>query len=138
VNKARIQGVELSAGTQVAGFDVNANATLQKPENRSGTNAGKTVIYRPKQIASVDVDRRFGKVRVGATVRGESKRYTNAANTDALAGYGTLDLRSNYQLGKDWTMGAKIGNVLDKQYQTNKGYNQDGLNALVTLKYAPK
>lgn len=64
VNKARIQGVELSAGTQVAGFDVNANATLQKPENRSGTNAGKTVIYRPKQIASVDVDRRFGKVRV--------------------------------------------------------------------------
>ena len=138
VNKARIQGVELSAGTQVAGFDVNANATLQKPENRSGTNTGKTVIYRPKQIASVDVDRRFGKVRVGATVRGESKRYTNATNTDALAGYGTLDLRSDYQLGKDWTMGAKIGNVLDKQYETNKGYNQDGLNALVTLKYAPK
>ena len=101
INKARIQGLELSAGTQVAGFEVNANATLQKPH-------------------------------------GESKRYTNAANTSTLAGYGTLDLRSDYQLGKDWTIGAKIGNVLDKQYQTNKGYNQDGLNALVTLKYAPK
>ena len=138
INKARIQGLELSAGTQVAGFEVNANATLQKPENRSGTNAGNTVIYRPEQIANVDVDRQFGKVRVGATVHGESKRYTNAANTSTLAGYGTLDLRSDYQLGKDWTIGAKIGNVLDKQYQTNKGYNQDGLNALVTLKYAPK
>lgn len=40
-------------------------------------------------------------------MRGENKRYTNATNTDALAGYGTLDLRSDYQLGKDWTMGAK-------------------------------
>jgi vitamin B12 transporter len=28
--------------------------------------------------------------------------------------------------------------VLDKQYQTNQGYNQDGINGLVTVKYAPK
>ena len=138
INKTRIQGLELSAGTQVAGFDVNANATLQKPENRSGTNAGNTVIYRPEQIANVDVDRQFGKVRLGATVHGESKRYTNAANTSALAGYGTLDLRADYQLAKNLSAGVKIGNVLDKQYQTNKGYNQDGLNTFVTLKYAPK
>ena len=138
VNKARIRGLELSAGTQVAGFDVNANATLQKPENRSAGNSGNTLIYRPKQIVNVDVDRRFGKVSVGATAHGESKRYTDAANTESLPGFGTLDLRSDYRLGKDWTVGAKIGNVLDKQYQTNQGYNQDGLNALVTLKYAPK
>ena len=138
INKTRIQGLELSAGTQVAGFEVNANATLQKPENRSGTNAGNTVIYRPEHIANVDVDRQFGKVRLGASVHGEGKRYTNAANTSKLAGYATLDLRADYKLAKDWTVGAKIGNVLDKDYQTNKGYNQDGINGLVTLKYAPK
>lgn len=139
-DKARIQGLELSTGTQLAGWDIAANVTLQNPENRSGTDAGKTLIYRPKQLASVDIDRALGKFRVGATVRGESQRYTDDANTESakLSGYGTLDLRADYRLAKDWTIGAKLGNVLDKDYQTNSGYNQDGVNGLVTVKYAPK
>ena len=139
-DKARIRGLELSAATQVAGWDINANATVQQPENRSGTNTGKTLIYRPKQFANVDVDRAMGKFRVGGSVHAESQRYTDDANTESkkLAGYGTLDLRADYRVSKDWTVGAKVGNVLGKDYQTSNGYNQDGVNGLVTVKYAPK
>ncbi len=139
-DKARIQGIELEAGTQFAGWDVNANITVQKPENRSGADAGKNLIYRSEQLVNVDLDRDLGKFRVGATLRGESQRYTDTANTESrkLAGYGTLDLRADYRVAKDWTVGAKIGNVLNKDYQTNNGYNQDGVNGLVTVKYAPK
>ncbi|MBO0612415.1 TonB-dependent vitamin B12 receptor [Thiothrix fructosivorans] len=139
-DKARIQGLELSATTQLAGWEVNGNATLQQPENRSGVDAGKQLIYRPEQHANVDIDRELGKFRVGATVRGESQRYTDSANTESkkLAGYGTLDVRADYRVSKDWTVGAKLGNVLGKDYQTNNGYNQDGVNGLVTVKYAPK
>ncbi|UOG92191.1 MAG: TonB-dependent vitamin B12 receptor [Candidatus Thiothrix sulfatifontis] len=138
--KARIQGMELSAGTQLAGWEVNTNLTLQKPENRSGADAGKNLTLRPERLASVDIDRDLGKFRVGATVRGESQRYTDTANTESkkLAGYGTLDLRADYQLAKSWTVGVKLSNVLNKDYQTNNGYNQDGVNGLVTVKYAPK
>lgn len=119
---------------------MNGNATLQQPENRSGVDAGKQLIYRPEQHANVDIDRELGKFRVGATVRGESQRYTDSANTESkkLAGYGTLDVRADYRVSKDWTVGAKLGNVLGKDYQTNNGYNQDGVNGLVTVKYAPK
>ena len=140
VNQARIKGLEINAKTQLAGWDVNANLTLQKPENRSGANAGKNLTFRPERVINVDVDRAFGKVGIGIGVHGESERYTTAANTAnaKLAGYSTLDLRADYRLAKDWTVGAKIGNVLDKDYQTNSGYNQDGINGLVTLKYAPK
>ena len=137
LDKAQIKGIESSVSTQVAGLKVQGNLTLQQPENRTGTLNGKQLSYRPKQLASVDVDKSVGKWTVGATVRGESKRYTNAANTDILAGYGTVDLRASYALNKDWTVGAKLANVLDKDYQTNKGYNQDGINGLITLKYAP-
>lgn len=140
VDKATIRGVELNAATQVAGWDVNANLTLQDPKNASGTNAGKLLQRRPKQIVNVDVDKTFGKLRVGTTLHGESKRYDDVANTEAkrLPGYATLDLRTDYQMAKDWTLGMKIGNVLDKSYQTAQGYNQDGINGLVTLKFAPK
>jgi len=139
-DKARIQGVELSAGTQLAGWEVNTNLTLQKPENRNGADAGNNLILRPERLASMDIDRDLGKFRVGATVRGESQRYTDTANTESkkLSGYGTLDLRADYQVAKSWTVGAKLSNVLDKDYQTNNGYNQDGVNGLVTVKYAPK
>ncbi|UOG92748.1 MAG: TonB-dependent receptor [Candidatus Thiothrix sulfatifontis] len=139
-NEARIQGVELSASTQLAAWEIAGNVTLQRPENRSGTDAGKTLIYRPEQLASVDIDRAVNKFRVGATLRAESQRYTDDANTASakLPGYGTVDLRADYRLAKDWTVGAKLGNVLDKDYQTNAGYNQDGINGLVTVKYAPQ
>ncbi|WP_287602445.1 TonB-dependent receptor [Thiothrix sp.] len=140
IDKATIRGVELSAATQVAGWDVNANLTLQDPKNASGTNAGKLLQRRPKQIVNLDVDKSFGKFRVGTSLHGESQRYDDVANTAAkkLPGYGTLDLRTDYQMTKDWTIGVKVGNVLDKQYQTVQGYNQDGINGLVTVKYAPK
>ena len=139
-DKARIRGLELSASTQVANWDINANATLQQAENRSGAEAGKTLIYRPKQVANVDVDRSIGKFRIGASVHAEGQRYTDSANTERnkLGGYGTLDLRADYRVAKDWSVGAKVGNVLNKDYQTNNGYNQDGVNGLVTVKYAPK
>jgi vitamin B12 transporter len=137
IDKAQIKGIETKAVTQLAGFKVQGNLTLQQPENRTTALSGKQLSYRPKQLASVDVDKSVGKWTLGATLRGESKRYTNAANTDTLAGYGTVDLRASYALNQDWTVGAKLANVLDKDYQTNKGYNQDGINGLITLKYAP-
>jgi vitamin B12 transporter len=124
----------------MAGWDVVANVTLQNPKNAAGTNAGKLLQRRPKQIANLDVDRKLADVRVGASIHAESERYDDVANASAkkLPGYGTLDLRADYQMAKDWTVGVKVGNVLDKDYQTAQGYNQDGINGLVTLKYAPK
>ena len=139
--KAEIKGVELGASTQLAGWDVSTNLTVQSPKDKL---TGKPLTYRPKQMASIDVDRQFNRVRIGTTLRGESKRDWDdssmwpAIERKQLPGYGTVDLRADYALAKDWTVGAKIGNVLDKDYQTNSGYNQDGINGLVTLKYAPK
>ncbi|MDD5395361.1 MAG: TonB-dependent vitamin B12 receptor [Thiothrix sp.] len=140
IDKAIIRGIELGSSTQVAGWDVAANVTLQQPKNATGANAGKLLQRRPKQIANLDVDRKLGNVRIGAGIHAESERYDDVANAPAkkLPGYGTLDLRADYQMAKDWMVGIKIGNALDKNYQTAQGFNQDGINGLVTLKYAPK
>lgn len=91
-------------------------------------------------MVNVDIGRTLGKLKLGVSVHAEGKRYTDAANTEStqLPGYSTLDLRAEYQVAKNWTVGAKIGNVLDKDYQTNGGYRQDGVNGLVTVKFVPE
>ncbi len=134
-DKAQIQGVEIIASNRVANWEINTNLTLQDAKD---STTDKQLRYRPDQILNIDADRQFGKFGVGATVHAESKRYDDADNTTKLPGYGTLDLRASYKPAKDWTIGAKVGNVLDKQYETNLGYNQDGVNGLVTVTYAPK
>jgi vitamin B12 transporter len=140
-NKADIQGIEMVATTQLAAWNIASNLTLQRTQDKS---SNQPLTYRPTQILNVDADRALGRVNIGATVHAESKRDWDDASAwptivrRQLPGYATLDLRADYKLSKDWTVGAKIGNVLDKQYETNKGYNQDGINGLVTLKYAPK
>lgn len=139
-DKARIQGVELAVYTAVGAWDVNANVTVQDPENRSGANAGKKLTDRPQQLANLGVTRQVGeKLRVGVNLHGEGKRYSDAANTESrkLAGFATLDLHADYQVAKHWNVGVKVNNVLDKPYQTNAGYNQDGVNGLLTVKFTP-
>lgn len=134
-DKASIQGVEAIATSRVANWDVSTNLTLQDAQD---STTGKQLRYRPAQILNMDADRKFGKLGVGASIHAESTRYDDAANATKLPGYGTLDLRASYKPAKDWTIGAKLGNVLDKQYETNLGYRQDGVNGLVTVTYAPQ
>ncbi|MEB8430880.1 TonB-dependent receptor [Cocleimonas sp. KMM 6892] len=138
IDEARIRGIEAVFATKLAGFDVAANVTLQKPENRTGDNKGKILRNRSEQILNIDVDRKFGKFTIGATVHAESERYANVDNSVKLGGFTTLDLRTSYAVSKDWSVGAKIANALDKDYSLASGYNQDGINGLVTVKYAPK
>jgi len=135
-----IKGIETRIAGKVGDWDIASTLTLQNPQKRSGPFANNQMVKTPKQILNIDVDRKLGKASVGATLHAENRRYGDAANTESkkLSGYGTVDLRADYALAKDWTAGLKIGNVLDKDYQTNSGYNQDGINGLVTLKYAPK
>ncbi len=138
VDAANIRGLELGASTRVADWRLAANATLQKPEIDSGANQGNTLAYRPERILNLDVDRSFGAFSLGASVHAESERQTDAFNSGQLPGFATLDLRSKYQINRDLSAGVKVGNVLDKEYELNRGYNQDGVNAMLTLDYQPR
>lgn len=136
--KATINGLELTAATQVAGWNLNANTTIQKPKNASGVDDGKLLRRRPERMINVNIHRDLGKLSLGASIHGESKRYEDAANTVKLPGYGTLNLRASYDLNKNWKVSARVDNVLDKTYETVQGYNQLGTNGMLTLHYSAK
>ena len=55
-----------------------------------------------------------------------------------LSGYGTLDLRMEYALNRDWTLQARASNVFDRDYETIAWYNQPGREFLVSLRWQPR
>lgn len=138
IAKARIRGLEAIASTQFAGWDVSTNLTTLDPTNRGhDANRGNWLPRRARLMGEIDADRRFGAWRVGATLHGEGKRYDDLANRHPLGGFVTADLRLAYALNRDWTLEGKLANLLDKDYRTARLYNQDGRNAMLTVRYTP-
>lgn len=77
VQEARIRGVELVLGSQLLGWDWNANYSLLEPENRSaGANRGNELARRAKQLFNLDLDRRLGAFSVGASLHAEDSATT--------------------------------------------------------------
>lgn len=138
IDQARILGLEASAATRWAGWDVNAGLSLLNPEQQGGKYDGKLLPRRAKQSARLDLERDFGAYRLGATVLAAGRRYDDLANKQKLDGYATLDLRAEYKPAKDWRVQALLENLFDKQYETAYLYNQPGRGLYLTLRYEPK
>lgn len=138
INEARIRGLEAVIHARLQDWELRTNLTLLDPENRSpGTNRGNLLPRRAKQTLRLDVDRTFGSYRFGATLHAEGRRYDDLANTRALEGYATMDLRGEYLFTQAWRVQARIENLFDKDYETAEFYNQPGLGFFVTLHYQP-
>jgi len=139
INRAEIRGLELAASRRFGAWDAAVNLTLQDPENASsGANQGKVLPRRAQESLRMDLDRRLGAWRLGGTLRGEGERFDNDSNTRRMAGYALLDLRAEYRLAADWSLGGRLENVFDVDYETAFGYNQPGRGAYLTLRYQPK
>jgi vitamin B12 transporter len=138
VDEARILGLEAVASTQIWGWDVAANLSLIDPENRGeGPNKGNVLPRRAEQIFRLDLDRAFGRFTAGLTVYGEGRRFDDLANTHRLGGYVLVDLRAGVEVYPDLFLEGKVGNLLDKEYETADFFNQDDINLFVTLRYVP-
>jgi vitamin B12 transporter len=141
ISAARIRGMDATASTQLLGFNLQGNLTLLSPENRgdrgTAANAGKILPRRAQETFRLDIDKRIADFSAGASFRAEGRRFDDPGNQQRLAGFATLDLRAEYTLLNQLTLQAKVNNLLNKQYQTVKGYNTDDLNVFFTLRYTP-
>jgi vitamin B12 transporter len=138
IDEARILGLEAIASTTLWSWEVGANLSLLDPENRGeGPNQGKLLPRRAQAMFRLDLDRRFGPLLVGATAYGEGRRFDDLTNTQRLGGYVTVDLRAGVELHKNWILEGRVSNLLDKDYETARLFNQDDRNFFVTLRYVP-
>ncbi len=130
---ARLRGLELSLVGELAGWQARAYLSLLDSEDEA---TGKLLPLRASRQLRVDMDRDFGDYGIGASwlLRGSS--YSDTANTQRLAGYGTLGLRGEYRLSNAWTLRASLRNLFDQQYRESAGYNTAGREWMLSVVYA--
>lgn len=131
VNEARIRGIELTAATQLSGWDLVSSLDLMDPKNREDDSLLKR---RPRQVLNLSADRTFGVWSAGASVQAVGERKDGSNH---LGGYTLVDLRGAYQLTQDWSLRARVENLFDKEYQTAFGYNQPDREFWLSINYTP-
>ncbi len=138
VQLARIDGLEATLAMTLAGWDLNATASLLDPRNETpGPLDGKRLNRRAQRIARIDADRRFGDWRIGASVNASGDRYDDPANQVRLGGYATTDLRVGYAPSADWSLQLSAHNVFDRAYETARWYHQAGRTWVMSLRWHP-
>ena len=137
IDRARIRGIELTAQTTLAGWNLAGNLGLLDPRDDGGDDSGNYLPRRARQTARLDADRDFGDFSFGASLTAVGDRYDNPANTTRLGGYTTFDLRAGYALTPAWTLQLNVDNVFDKDYETAAYYNQPGMTYLLGIRYRP-
>jgi vitamin B12 transporter len=138
IDQARIRGLEAGLSGRVADWSFNANVTLLDPTNETdGPDDGNLLPRRAEQQGRLDLDRRVGPWGLGLSLIGVGRRYDDAANTQRLAPYATLDLRAEYAFTKAWRLQGRLENLFDADYETAAYYNQPGRGLYLTLRYEP-
>jgi vitamin B12 transporter len=134
VNQASLRGTTLSGATLLGGFRLDANLTLQNPEDAV---TGKLLINRANEHGAVKISRSMGEWQVGGELIFSGERFADAENTLRMGGYGLLNLTASRNLDKDWSLQARLNNVFDKSYELAQGYGTPGVNMFVGVRYQP-
>lgn len=133
VDDAEITGGELLAGATLADWHIEGSVSYTSPLD---AQQGMVLVNRVRRNAQLTIDRQINDWRLGLSFKAQSERYANSSNTVTLPGYGTMGARVSYRYNSRVTARLKVDNLLDKDYQLNQGYNQDGANWLLSLEYS--
>ncbi|MDE1464902.1 TonB-dependent receptor domain-containing protein [Spartinivicinus poritis] len=133
INQAEIQGLEAELATELLGWNYTASLTLLDPKDKDTDN---TLPSRSKQLLNMSLNKSWNRYTLGVEWFLQGKRH-NVSGREDLSGYGSVNLLQSYKLTDDITLQWKINNIFDKDYETNKGFEEDGINTLVSLIYRP-
>lgn len=59
---------------------------------------------------------------LGTSIRSLSEAYDNPENSDVLAAYTIVDTYGDYTISESFTLGLRLNNLTDKEYETAEGY----------------
>lgn len=134
IGRAKITGLELVGGFNLADWRVQASATAQDAKDDV---TGTRLTRRARLFGNATVSRTLGTAEIEANWHASGNRSDRDAfgQNVALAGYGTLDLAARWHVLPQWTLGLRIENALDRRYETVYGYHTIPFGVFATLDY---
>lgn len=134
VNNANIKGLEASTSFSYAAVAHTLTLDLLDPTDNK---TGKDLIYRPDRQFKWQVSYAVEQnLTVGADLLYQGKRFTNAGNTASLPSNTLVNLYFSYEPYPSLELGVRVDNLLNKQYQSNRGFNAPDRQLMLTLGYS--
>ena len=140
IPRTRIPGVTVAYEGQWNALKLGASLDHLNPRNDTSGSANfdKLLPRRAQNLAKAQADWTAGAWVLGASLAAYSGRFDDPANSLRLAGYATLDVRADWAVAPDWTLGARVNNVANRAHETAYGYNQPLRQGFLTLRYQPR
>lgn len=143
VASARINGFEAALKQELFGWQSNLGVAIIDPRDR---DTGHTLARRARRTLSLDLDRQFDRLGLGASWQAVSSSYDDLNNQQPLGGYALLGLRSSWELNREIRLQLKVDNLLDKgysralySYQGNQfGYREEGRAWMFGVTWTPE
>lgn len=132
VNKALLTGVTFGAGSRLGNYTVRAALDLQDPRDET---TDRRLARRAQQYGTVGLDYAAGAIKAGGEVVFSGKRFDDAANRNAMGGYGLVNLHASYDFAPNWSLFGRWDNVFDKNYELVRNYATAGSNLFVGVRY---
>ncbi|WP_347902245.1 TonB-dependent receptor [Pseudomonas purpurea] len=143
VASARINGFEAALKQELFDWQSNLGVSLIDPRDR---DSGHTLARRARRTLSLDLDRQFDQLGLGASWQAVSSSYDDEKNTQPLGGYALLGLRSSWAVNREIKLELKVDNLLDKgysralyQHEGNQyGYREEGRAWMFGVTWTPE
>jgi vitamin B12 transporter len=128
---ARIKGAELSWRATYGDWAVTTTMLTQRPEDQA---TGQRLLRRAEETATALVTRRIGMHEIGLQLLASGEREDFGGVR--LAGYVLANLTARLRLDDHWTLGGRLENLLDQDYELVEGYNTPGRGLYASLAYS--
>lgn len=143
VASARINGFEAALKQELFGWQSNLGVAIIDPRDR---DTGHTLARRARRTLSLDLDRQFDRLGLGASWQAVSSSYDDLNNQQPLGGYALLGLRSSWELNREIQLELKVDNLLDKGYSralysyqgSQYGYREEGRAWMFGVTWTPE
>lgn len=137
IAEAEIQGLELSLATELAGWNIAANASLLDHEDMQ---TDESLLRRPDTTINLTASRQFRQWHPQLEINYSDSRNdldfsTFPSSIVSLDDFVLVNLGLSYQVNERWSVYAKVNNLFDEDYTTIQGFNQPGIESLIGVRF---
>ena len=137
IDRARIDGTELSYVGKFGDTQLKADVTRQNPRN---ARSGQILVRRAKIFSTVGITQQFGGFKLGGEWQHSGVREDNHVTAYptqrvTLAAYDIINITTNYALDKHLDLLIRVNNLFNKDYMLVHGYNTLGRTLFIGLNY---